>query len=175
VPGRFDIELREREPVALLLVEACSPEADRAGTDASCDDPSALYLVSDEATVFKRLDGEDPVDLPVVSGIDRQRFGTDRERETRVLREAVALLDEYRTAGLATRLPIGEIHVERADGFSLYVGDELTHIRLGVPPFVQKLRRMRKVFDRLEREKASAEYVYLDNEQRPDRVTVRLR
>jgi hypothetical protein len=34
---------------------------------------------------------------------------------------------------------------------------------------------MRQVFDRLEREQASAEYVYLDNEQRPDRVTVRLR
>jgi hypothetical protein len=34
---------------------------------------------------------------------------------------------------------------------------------------------MKKVFDRLEREKASAEYVYLDNDLRPDRVTVRLR
>ena len=34
---------------------------------------------------------------------------------------------------------------------------------------------MKKVFDRLERERARAEYVYLDNEKRPDRVTVRLR
>jgi hypothetical protein len=34
---------------------------------------------------------------------------------------------------------------------------------------------MRKVFDRLAHEKASADYVYLDNEVRPDRVTVRLR
>jgi hypothetical protein len=34
---------------------------------------------------------------------------------------------------------------------------------------------MKKVFARLEQEHASAEYVYLDNEERPDRVTVRLR
>lgn len=175
LPSRFDIEVKEREPVALLVVEACSPELERTSADPSCDDASALYLVSDEATVFKRLEAEDPVDMPVITGIDRQRFGVDRAHQESVLREAVTLLDEYKAAGLWKRLPIGEIHVERGDGFSLYVGEELTHVRLGVPPFGQKLRRMRKVFERLEREKASAEYVYLDNELRPDRVTVRLR
>jgi hypothetical protein len=34
---------------------------------------------------------------------------------------------------------------------------------------------MKQVFARLEQEHASAEYVYLDNEERPDRATVRLR
>jgi hypothetical protein len=48
-------------------------------------------------------------------------------------------------------------------------------VRLGAKPFDQKLLRMKKVFERLEREHARAEYIYLDNEQRPDRVAVRLR
>jgi hypothetical protein len=34
---------------------------------------------------------------------------------------------------------------------------------------------MKKVFEQLEHEHARAEYVYLDNEERPDRVAVRLR
>jgi cell division protein FtsQ len=174
LPGRFEISVQEREAAALLLVESCDERAGQS-TDPSCDDPSSLYLVSDEGHVFKRLEGEDPVDLPVITGVDRLRFGSDPEFRKGVLVQAVALLSEYRSAGLLRRLPIGEIHIEPNDALSIYVGEELTLVRLGHSPFDQKLRRMKKVFDRLERERASAEYVYLDNERRPDRVTVRLR
>lgn len=174
LPGRFDIKVREREPVALLLVEACAVQEGQ-NDDPLCDDPSALYLVSEEGYVFKRLEGEDPVDLPVITGADRKRFGSEPEFQKGVLLEAVALLSAYRSAGLWQRLPIGEVHIEPNDALSVYVGEELTLVRLGHSPFDQKLRRMKKVFDRLEHEHASAEYVYLDNERRPDRVTVRLR
>ncbi|MFT3921276.1 MAG: FtsQ-type POTRA domain-containing protein [Myxococcales bacterium] len=174
LPGRFDIKVREREPVALLLVEACAPEQGQS-EDPLCDEPSSLYLVSEQGHVFKRLEGEDPVDLPVITGADRKRFGAEPEFQQGVLLEAVALLSAYRSAGLAQRLPIGEVHIENNDALSVYVGEELTLVRLGHSPFDQKLRRMKKVFDRLEHEHASAEYVYLDNERRPDRVTVRLR
>ena len=131
--------------------------------------------MSEEGYVFKRLEGEDPVDLPVITGADRKRFGSESEFQKGVLLEAVALLSAYRSAGLWQRLPIGEVHIESNDALSVYVGEELTLVRLGHSPFDQKLRRMKKVFDRLEHEQASAEYVYLDNERRPDRVTVRLR
>ncbi len=174
LPGHFAITLREREPVALLVLEPCEAGA-AAAPEASCDEASSLYLVSDEGSLFKRLEGEDPIDMPVITGVERQRFGTDAEFRRTILLRAVALLQLLRDAGLEKRVSIGEIHVEAGEGFSLYVGDELTHVRLGLPPFEQKLRRMKKVFDRLKRERAQAEYVYLDNEKRPDRVTVRLR
>lgn len=176
LPNRFEITVREHKAVALLVVEACSEHAASLGDDACEDGPaSSLYLVGEEGSVFKRMEGEDPVDMPVITGMDRQRFGTDPEYASSILLEAVALLHEYRAAGLWRRLPIAEIHVEYDGGFSLYVGTELAHIRLGLPPFRKKLRRMRKVFDRLDRERAQPAYVYLDNERRPDRVTVRLR
>ena len=47
--------------------------------------------------------------------------------------------------------------------------------RLGKAPFRDKLGRFRDVLARLARRRAEAAYVYLDNERRPDRVTVRLR
>jgi cell division protein FtsQ len=175
LPGRFEIDIREREAAALLVVESCPEGAAPTPQDESCDDPSSLYLVSDEATVFKRLEGQDPADLPVITGVNKKRLAADREAQARLLKESVALLSEYRGAGLFKRLPIGEIHIEPTGGISLYVGDDLTHVRLGAPPYAHKLKRMKKVFDRLERERASAEYVYLDNDLRPDRVTVRLR
>jgi cell division protein FtsQ len=175
LPSRVEIVVRERQPVALMVVEACAAERTGREDEPGCDEPSTLYLVSDEGKMFKRLSGKDPVDLPVITGVTRQRVASDADFSRAVLVDAVALLHEYRNSGLWQRSAIGEIHLEANDGFSLYVGDDLTYVRLGAAPFTQKLLRMKRVFERLEREHARAEYIYLDNEQRPERVTVRLR
>jgi cell division protein FtsQ len=156
LPGRFEITVRERREVALLAL----------------DD---VYLVAEDGAVFKKVDGDDPIDLPVITGIDRGRFTHDRAFRTSVLLEAVALLHDYRGAGLWRREPISELHVERDDGLSLYIGDDATYVRLGHGPFRAKLRRLRMVLDELAQRGARAAYVYLDNERRPDRVTVRVR
>ncbi|MEC7521519.1 MAG: FtsQ-type POTRA domain-containing protein [Myxococcota bacterium] len=156
LPGTYTLEIRERQAVALLAV-------------------GEVFLVSEDGAVFKRVGPEDPVDLPVITGVDRERFTRDRAFRTSVLLEAVALLGDYRGAGLWRREPIEELHVERDDGLSLYVGQGPTYVRLGHGPFRQKLRRLRTVLDELGERGARAAYVYLDNERRPDRVTVRIR
>ncbi|MDB4972880.1 MAG: Cell division protein FtsQ [Myxococcaceae bacterium] len=175
LPSRLEIAVRERDPIALLVVEACTQPVAKGEDDAACEEPSSLYLVSADAKMIKRVSGKEPVDLPVLTGITRQRLASDAELSHRVVGEAVSLMQEYRASDLGQKNPIGEIHLEPNDGYSLYVGDDLTYVRLGAPPFAQKLSRMKKVFERLEHEHARAEYVYLDNEQRPDRVAVRLR
>lgn len=156
LPGSYEIQIRERRAVALLAL-------------------GDVYLVAEDGTVFKRVEDGDPIDLPVITGVERERFTRDRAFRTSVLLEAVALLHDYRGAGLERREPIAELHVEPDDGLSLYVGDDATYVRLGHGPFRPKLRRLRTVLDELGRRGARAEYVYLDNERRPDRVTVRLR
>jgi cell division protein FtsQ len=175
LPSRIAITVQERAPVALLVVEACAAGSAKSDDDPICEEASSLYLVSDDAMLFKRLSGKDPVDLPVITGVTRQRFASDPDLQRRILVEAVALMRDYRNSGLWQRNALGEIHLESNDGYSLYVGEDLTYVRLGAKPFDQKLLRLKKVFERLEREHARAEYIYLDNEQRPDRVAVRLR
>lgn len=175
LPSRFALAITEREPVAIMVVESCGPAARGMDDDPLCDEPSSLYLVSAEATLFKRVGGKDPVDLPVITGITRKRYSEDPEGQRRILGDALGLLAAYREADLWERSAIGEIHLEPNDGFSLYVGEDLTYVRLGLPPFEAKFRRMKRVFERLEREHARAAYVYLDNAQRPDRVTVGMR
>jgi cell division protein FtsQ len=163
LPGFFDVLIREHHAVAVISLS----ESD--------DDPAGIYLVAEDGTVFKRVGEGDPVDLPVVTGIARGRFIRDRAFRQSVLLEVVALLHDYRGAGLWRRMPIGEIHVESDDGLSLYVGADALHVRLGRGPFRQKLRRLRRVLDQIEEQGSKAAYVYLDNVRRPDRVTVRLR
>lgn len=156
LPGTYRIEVRERRAVALLVL-------------------GDVFLVAEDGAVFKRAEEGDPIDLPVITGVDRERFTRDRGFRTSVLLEAVALLSDYRGAGLFRREPIGELHVEPDDGLSLYVGEDATYVRLGHAPFRGKLRRLRTVLDELAQRSARAAYVYLDNERRPDRVTVRVR
>jgi cell division protein FtsQ len=155
LPGAFEISLREHRAAAMLLLER-------------------PYLVSEEGEVFKPVEHGDPVDLPVIGGVVTRRFALDRPYRTSILLEAIALLHEYRSAGLAEREPIGQVQVEDDGGLTLYVSDTPIHLRLGHGPYRRKLARFRRILDELEARGARPAYVYLDNERRPDRVTVRV-
>jgi cell division protein FtsQ len=156
LPRTFEIEVRERVPALLLVLEA-------------------NYLVDEEGTVFKVAEPGDPTDLPVMTGVDGARFRNDRSYRTELLTSGIALLREWQSASLARREPIAEIHVEPDEGLTLFVGDDGTEVRLGRGPYRAKLGRLRRVLDELGRRQSRPLYVYLDNVRRPDRVTVRVR
>lgn len=157
LPGTLRIHVREHEPVAILALSGVT------------------YLVSSEAVVFKQLGATDPVDLPVITGVDRTRFTADPGYRKAILENAVAALSDHRLAGLAAREPVAEIHMEADDSVSLFVGHDATQVRLGHGPFRRKLRRFRSVLDTLAARHKRPAYVYLDNARNPDRVTLRLR
>lgn len=155
LPSRVRIEVVERNPVALVALDQ-------------------LYLASEDGAVFKRLGVDDPADLPVITGIASERFYDDIEYRASVLLRSMALLQDYEGAGLAQREPVSEIHFDTANGIELFVGHDGMNVRLGDGQHRQKLRRFRRVLERLEREKTRPSYVYLDNVRSPERVTVRL-
>ncbi len=155
LPGRVRLEIMEREPVALVALDQ-------------------LYLVSKEGAVFKRLGVDDPVDLPIITGIASERFYDDFDYRTAILLRSMALLQDYEGAGLSEGEPVSEIHFEGANGIELFVGNDGMNVRLGNGRHRQKLRRFRQVLERLAREKTRPSYVYLDNVRSPERVTVRL-
>ena len=157
LPGIFRIRIREHRAVAVLTL---------AGTS---------YLVGDDATLFKELGAGDPVDLPVVTGLDSQRFLSEVTHRADVLMNVVTLMHDFRSAGMWRREPIAEIHIEASDELSVYLNDDAMYVRLGEAPWRPKLSRLRQILDRLEAEDSRPEYVFLDNTTRPDRVTVRLR
>jgi cell division protein FtsQ len=156
LPGSYTIEMRERRAVALLSLEE-------------------LYLVSDDGVAFKRFAGDDPYDLPIISGLDPAQLKRDKRASASALMSAVALLHDYQDAALARREPVSEIRIEPDGGLTLFVGPDATQVRLGKAPFREKLERLREVLNLLAEQKARAAYVLLDNQKRLDRVTVRLR
>ncbi len=156
LPHRVHLNVVEHSPVAVLALEE-------------------LYLVGEDGHLFREVGVDDPVDLPFITGVERGRFVQDPAYRVVTIKESVGLLHDYRAAGLWRREPISEIHFDALGGMSLYIGDDATHIRLGAGPYRSKLRKLRTLLERLDRERARPAYVYLDNIRRPDRVTAKLR
>ena len=156
LPGRVRIDVVERTPVALVALDQ-------------------LYLVSDKGAVFKRLGVDDPVDLPVITGIASERFYDDLDYRTEVLLGSMALLHDYEGAGLAQREPVSEIHFDGANGIELFVGarrhERAPRQRTASP---ETAAPAAEYSNDLSREKTRPSYVYLDNVRSPERVTVRL-
>ena len=54
-----------------------------------------LYLVNEDAVPFKRIKPGDAIDLPLVTGLDRDGFAEHREETLTSLRQALTLIEAY--------------------------------------------------------------------------------
>jgi cell division protein FtsQ len=133
------------------------------------------YLATAEGEPFKKVDPDDPLDLPLVTGLRPEQFTEDREGALQTVRRAMGLAAEYARGSLARRAPLEEVHVEPDGAFSLIVGRSAMQLVLGVPPFRRKLDQAARVVAELDRRGAKADAIMLDNDSRPERVVVRMR
>ncbi|WP_041450721.1 cell division protein FtsQ/DivIB [Anaeromyxobacter dehalogenans] len=153
-PPALEVQLAERRPAALV-------------------DLGGLYLVDDRGEVFKRAVPGDGLDLPVITGIEREAWAEGRGELAPLLGGALALLGRWSARGLDARSTISEIHVDPEYGTTLW-SDEGTEIRLGQGDLEEKLTRLHRVLSALDAEGERAEVLHLDNRRRPDWVAVRV-
>lgn len=134
-----------------------------------------LYLLDEKDEVFKRALPGDPADLPVITGVSREDW-TERTREARErLRGAVELLDAVERRAALAELPAAEVHLDEAEGPTLYLGDGETAVKLGHDGFEAKLDRLERVLAELDRRGERAELLRLDNRTRPGWIAARLK
>jgi cell division protein FtsQ len=153
-PRTVEVRVVERHPAALV-------------------DLAGLYLVDDRGELFKRAAPGDGLDLPVVSGIDREAWVERREESEQLLTAALALLSRWSARGLEARAPISELHVDPEYGTTLWAADGM-EVRLGQGDLEEKLGRLDRVLSALDAEGQRAEVLHLDNRRRPDWVAVRV-
>ncbi len=161
------VEARRTWPPALAVTV-------RERTAAALVDLGGLYLVDDEANVFKRAAAGDGLDLPLVTGIGRADYVQRRAAVEPLLAGALALARAWREDGRDATARLSEIHVDPGDGTTIYVGEEGTQVRLGSGDLPAKLSRLEKVLSALRAEGNRAEVLHLDNRLHPSWVTVRL-
>jgi cell division protein FtsQ len=154
LPSRLLVEVTEHEAVALLSL-------------------GELYLVNEDATPFKRVTPTDVMDLPLVTGIDREAFlGEGRAGALAQLRRGVDVASAYAGAFASKGDGLSEVNVT-LDGVVLVTvsGQE---VRLGDGDVQAGLGRLERVRNELKARSLSAEVIRLDNRSRPEWVTVQL-
>lgn len=153
LPSRLEVVVEEHEPVALLAL-------------------GDLYLVDADAVPFKRVAVGDALDLPLVTGIDRERFVADRQAALEELGRAVDAAVVYARSPAARGHALSEVNVAGGEVTVVTVDGE--EIRFGDGALAEKLARLERVRAALSDKRLSAAVIRLDDRVRPSRVTVQL-
>ena len=111
LPRRIAIQIEERKPVAQVAL-------------------GSLYLVDPDGELFKRVAPNDGVDLPLITGLSRQRFDTDRDEVRSEVARALALLGELEQRHLPE---VSEIQLDRELGMTAYLETEATRRTPALP------------------------------------------
>lgn len=156
LPGFLKITLTEREPLAVVLLG------------------ERHFLVSRDGEPFKPVEGGDPSDFPLLSGLTAEQFADNRRGAVERIVEALGLLDDYRKLPLAVSLPPEEVALLPSGEAVLTVGREGVGFHLGRPPWKQKLLRAARVVGKTQSEGGRPRAVFLDNAEHPERVVVRV-
>jgi cell division protein FtsQ len=153
-PQGITLAVLERSPVALVHVEN-------------------LYLVDREGEVFKRWAPGDPVDLPVVTGVPREVWAERPDEARAELLEALSALAAWKASPVSQRASAAEVHVDVADGLTLYAGANDLVVKLGHDGIAEKLERLERVLAEAQARGMSLSLVRLDNRARPGWIAVR--
>ncbi len=156
IPRSVSIKIRERRPEALVLFDL-------------------PYLVDDTGEVFKRWAPGDPVPVPVITGFSREQYALDGGGVDESVREAIAFARRYRASGLERIAPLAEVHREADGGITTVAGSDPFGVKFGAGPYRRKFARLAALLDRMRSDGRKPAMIYLDNEVRPDRVTVKIK
>jgi len=148
LPNRLVIEIEEHIPAALIRRD------------------KNLYLVDRGGIIFKGFDGEDRVDLPLITGMLRE--GAIHEG---LLKGALSLLDYISRSDIYPRLDnISEIYGDPLYGYTIYTNDR-HELKLGYGQYEKKLRRLEAVLLDLAK-KDTGSFVLSINLMELDRIIV---
>lgn len=151
VPDELTVQLVEKVPVALISL-------------------GDLYLVDLDGEPFKRAQASEAVDLPLITGIERDALVDHRDDTRELVKQALAAMASYARSPAAVGHPISELNVSD-DGLTLVTtsGQEIVLGTTEVEPALGRLVRIRK---ELSARKLTAEVIRLDNRTRPNWVAV---
>jgi cell division protein FtsQ len=133
----------------------------------------AIYLADSDGSVFKRATPDEAAVTPVVTGIAREDYLAQPAEARALIRQGLQALAAWRAT--LERPPVGEVHVDRIAGVTLYT-DRGVGVRLGIVDgtLPERLRRFDAVAEALQAGHEEPRFIYVDNRARPDRVTVKL-
>jgi cell division protein FtsQ len=130
-----------------------------------------LYLLDEDGAPFKKVEPSDKVDLPLVTGVDREAYLQDPKAAAKRTREALAAMRAY-AAQPGAEGELSEVHVED-EGLTLVTLDGV-RIRVGGGELDSSLKRLARVRAERHARGLVADVIHLENRKRPGWVAIKL-
>jgi len=158
-PSGLSVRVEEHQPVAVVSL-------------------GELYLLDDRGEPFKKLQADDALDLPLVTGVDREDYVKRPEGIASQLKQALEVAEAYADSEAGQGDPLSEIRLT-GEGITLVTGEAGKEIHFGdgtdgMAGLQAKLQRLGRIRAELQRRGVEAEVIRLDNRSRPGWVAVKL-
>jgi cell division protein FtsQ len=157
LPNTLKVEVTEREAYAIAILG------------------EKPWVVTHEGEPFTQVSPDEPLDLPVLTGVSAQALARDRVGAIERLKTGTDLLRQYERLSTSRAHPAQEVTLGAAGGAVLTVGKAGITLVLGRPPYARKLTMAERVIGDLRKKGRAPGIVFLDNDAHPERVVVRMR
>ncbi|WP_321530842.1 FtsQ-type POTRA domain-containing protein [uncultured Desulfuromonas sp.] len=151
LPRGIVIRLRERETVFIINLDY-------------------LFYVDRSGEIFKVLRAGDPLNYPLVSGMDRQQLLDEPDKSREQLQQVATLIDQLDQRKVFDLQDVSQIKIDTNEGLILYTGLYGVPIKIGWKDYADKLDRLEKIYPELEPRLARLSYINLNV---PDKVIVK--
>ena len=132
-----------------------------------------LYLLDEEGEPFKKVEPSDALDLPLVTGVDRDQYLQDPQGTSARLRDALDALHAYAAqVNGGPQEALSEVHVEDEGLTLITLAGEQVRVRGG--ELDSSLKRLARVRAALRARGLVADVIHLENRNRPGWVAVKL-
>lgn len=121
-----------------------------------------LYYVDAAGEVFKILEPEDSLALPLITGLERQQLLEKPQESRKLLLEAMELIAELESRQTFNLEDVSEIHIDPVDGFTLYTYRSGIPVLMGFGSFAGKLDRLEQIYADLEPRLSVLKYIDLN-------------
>ena len=140
-----------------------------------------LLVVSPDGTIIKDAEAADSLDLPVLTGFDREQLELGHEAST--LRLALSIIEAYGNDPMHLRARLEALHLDRTGGepdWTVFLGEQAVKVTLGVVneddlggTLPAALVRVTRVWDDIRRRGAHPRNIDVGNRLRPEWVPAR--
>ncbi|AKF83079.1 cell division protein FtsQ [Myxococcus fulvus] len=152
-PNRVSVQVSEHVPEALAVL-------------------GELYVLDEEGEPFKRVTPGDGLDLPLVTGVDRDGYVADPDVARQRFQAALEVARAYTSASPGKPERLSEVRMEGREVTLVAASGQ--EVRLGEGDSEVKLQRLARVRRELSARGLAAEIIHLDNRARPGWVAVKI-
>nr|WP_320048495.1 FtsQ-type POTRA domain-containing protein [uncultured Desulfuromonas sp.] len=151
LPRGIVIRLHEREAVFIINLDY-------------------LFYVDHSGEIFKVLRAGDPLNYPLVSGVDRQQLLDEPDKSREQLQQVAGLIEELRQREVFSLQDVSQVKIDPKEGLILYSRLFGVPIKVGWQDYPAKLDRLEKIYPELKPRLARLSYINLNV---PDKVIVK--